>query len=634
MTLCKMALSNIKSNFKNYWAYFLSSSFSVFVIYLFTAITYDKNVHNTLGTMRSAEMLFDMGSWLAILFSAFFIWYSNSFFTKARKKEFATYMLLGMSNKQVSRLNFIENLIITIMSFLVGIILGVIFNKFFIMLLFVLIKTQGKAQFQFSLKAFKLSAVVFAVIFVIISIQSYLIICKSKLIDMFNASKKIEKGLKISIITVVLGVISLTCMCYGYYISIKKLGDNILLAPKAIITIVIGTILFFTAVTAIIIDAIKRNQKYLFKGTRLISVSQIHQRYRGNVGSLSVITITTTIALCALLFCWGSFNKAVKEARILNPLSVEYINGNANTDKIFNDILNKHKEISIKNKANMEFVYVSAKVPFTKEYDNILLLNQSMFNKVNSYENSNRKVNLKSNECYYVQIQDLMGDPKNAIGKNINFKFADKSYNVKVKNTDNKYFISIDHTGPAIIVNDEVYNSIRKVANAESIYKITGYTLKDDFKAEKFTNDLSKKIPKENKVATFYEHYTGGMKVIGVMAFIGLFIGILFIMATGSIIYFKMSMEAIEDKRNFVILREIGVSKNETTSSIAKEILILFGVPFLVASLNCYVASFSISKFFYMKVTKEFIIIEIIYLLIYSIYYLITLRKYVRTISE
>ncbi|URZ04763.1 FtsX-like permease family protein [Clostridium felsineum] len=634
MTLCKMALNNVKSSIRNYWAYFLSSSFSVFIIYIFMAISYNKSVQKSLEDIKSVALLFHMGTVMIIIFSAFFIWYSNSFFTKSRKKEFATYMLLGMSKGQVAMLSFCENLIIIITSLITGIILGAIFNKFFIMLLFALMKTTGKAEFQFDIRAVKISLIVFFIIFALISLQSYLIICKSKLIDMFNAAKKIEKGLKISVITIVMSVVAIICMSYGYYVAIKKLGYNIVLAPKVVILISVGTVLFFTSVTAVIIEMMKKNQKYLFKGSRLVTVSQMHQRYRGNVGSLSVITITTTIALCALLFCWGGFSKSVENARNLCPLSVEYINGNDSTNKLFDSIVKKHKEIDIKVKENINFIVVNGRVPFVNQNVNFFVINQSEFNKVKNDEGDSKNINLKNNEVYYSEVQDFSGDPKKAIGKNVNFKFAGKDHNFTVRYVDSKNFIALDHYKDIIVVNDSTYNNMKKEANQESFFKVNGYILKNDFKAEKFVGELQKKMPKENSLATFYEHYTSGMKLMGVLAFIGLFIGILFVMATGSIIYFKMFMESREDKGNFIILRKVGISENEVKKSVIKELVIIFGAPFLIASLNTYAASFSISKLLEFKIMKEYVIIEIAYLLIYSIYYFITLKSYLINIKE
>ncbi|WP_407929242.1 ABC transporter permease [Clostridium hydrogenum] len=580
-------------------------------------------------------ILFNVGEVLIILFSGFFIWYSNSFFIKSRKKEFATYMLLGMSKRQTARLNFIENTIIIFLAFFTGTILGLVFNKFFIMLLFALMRTGGNAKFELSFQALRFSIIVFSIIFIIISIHGNSVIYRNKLIDMFNAAKKVESGLKVSFITFIVSTASIVFIGYGYYLAIAKLGDNIEFTPKIVLFVVLGTILFFTATVSLIIHINKKNEKSLFRGTKLISTAQLYYRYRGNVGTLSVIAITTSIAICALTMCFCAFGKAEANSRNMRPFSVEYINGNKQVDSVFEDIVKKHKEISVKYRDDIEFLQVKGDNPDWRTDNNISIINESQFDKINEHQNVDRKANLKNkNECYYITYNTFNGSPKYLIGKNIDLKVKDKCYILKIINVDTKLFTALDHFRGAVVVNDKVYNEIKSLNKENAVIKVTGYMLKNDFSAKAFSNDLLKNMPKDNSVLTFYAHYEDGLKVFGILAFIGIFIGILFITATGSIIYFKMSMEAKEDKTKFITLRKIGVSKREITGSVAKELMILFGAPFIIAVGNSYAASIPIGKAMDFKITREYLIIVLIYAIFYGIYYLVTLKSYVKTVSE
>jgi len=401
MTLISMALNNIKKNFKNYWAFFLSSTFSVFSLYIFMSIVNNRDVKVQLGNMKSFMILFIIGSYVIAVFSAFFIWYSNTFIIKSRKKEFATYMLLGMSKRQTATLNFIENLITIAFAFCSGIALGLIFNKFFIMLLYVMIRATGDVSFQIRLEALKFCSIVFGAMFIIISIHGSILIYRDNLIDLFNSSKKAEKGLKVSFLTLIISILSIFFLGYGYYMAIRKIAANILLAPIVVLLVVIGTILFFTSFTSLIIYINKKNEKSLFKGTKLIYISQLYYRYKGNVGTISVIAVTTTIALCAMIFCFGLSNKVEKNSRYMRPFSIEYINGTNNTDTIFEDTLKNHKEISVVYKDTMEFLKVKVKDTLLGN-NTLLVLNESEFNKANNNEKSDVKINLKSDmDCFF-----------------------------------------------------------------------------------------------------------------------------------------------------------------------------------------------------------------------------------------
>ena len=633
MTLISMAARNIKKNFKNYWAFFLSSTFSVFVLYLFMSIVNNEDVKDKLGDAKSVMIIFIIAACMIAAFSAFFIWYSNSFLIKSRKKEFATYMLLGMSKKQTAILNIIENLITIALSFCSGIILGLIFNKFFIMLLYVMIRVTGDVSFQISLEALKVCSIIFGAMFIIISIHGSKLIYKDNLIDLLNSSKKAEKGLKVSFLTLIISILSIVFLGCGYYMAIRKVAADIRVAPMIILLVVIGTILFFTSFTSLIIYISKKNEKSLFKGTKLIYISQLYYRYKGNVGTLSVIAITTTVALCASIFCFGFLNKVEQNSRNMVPFSIEYVNGTNNTDKTFENTIKNHKEISVVYKDTMELLKVKTKddLPGGHEF---LVLNESKFNEINSHEKSNIKINLKNDkECYFFQISNLVPN-KNVIGKDVKLVGGGSEYNLKITDTDMKCFMAMDDSKPTFIVKDSVYSQIKSTISKENTYKVTGYMLNNDFLSEKFIVDLKSKIPSENKLLTFYEHFTECIKIMGILAFIGVFIGLIFITATGSIIYFKMCMEAEEDKNKFIILKNIGASKAEIRKAVSKELMILFGVPFALATVNTFAASIPIGEIFAINITKEFIIIILVYAVLYSIYYLITLKSYIKIISS
>ncbi|WP_434302194.1 FtsX-like permease family protein [Clostridium botulinum] len=117
MTLVNIALNNIKNNFKNYWTFFFSSTFSVFVLYLFISIVNNNSIKSEFEGKQMLTLLFIIASYITAIFSSYFVWYSNSFLIKSRNKEFALYMILGMSKMQTFILSFIENFITTVSAF-------------------------------------------------------------------------------------------------------------------------------------------------------------------------------------------------------------------------------------------------------------------------------------------------------------------------------------------------------------------------------------------------------------------------------------------------------------------------------------------------------------------------------------
>ncbi|HDK7156918.1 TPA: ABC transporter permease [Clostridium botulinum] len=634
MTLFNIALNNIKNNFKNYWTFFLSSTFSVFVLYLFISIVNNNSIKSEFEGKQMLTLLFVVASYITAIFSSYFVWYSNSFLIKSRNKEFALYMILGMSKMQTFVLSFIENFITTVGAFFLGITLGLIFNKFFLMLLYTMIGAHGDVKIQLSLKAFGVCFVVFGFMFILISIHSFTLMHKGNIIELFNASKKTEKDLKVSFITSFIALLSIIFLGVGYYIAIKKITFNINLAYVVVLLVVIGTILFFIGVTSCIIYFSKKNEKNLFKGTKLIAISQISYRFKSNVSTLSVISVTTTIALCAMIACFGLFDKVEENTRYVRPFSVEYIKGNDRIDKTFQDTVKKHKEVSVKHNKNIELLEVKVKVSFYSNINTFFIINESQFNKVANSEKTNRRVTLKnSTDCYFFQMKDFAAN-KSVIGETIELMSKNKKYNLKISGTDMKYFIGMEHFKETFVVKDIVYNEIKSTISKEKVFKIAGYTFENEYFLKDFIQDLKKQIPPKNNLLTYYESYSYGLKITGMMAFIGIFIGLVFLTATGSIIYFKMIMEAQEGKNKFITLKKIGASEKEIKKAISEELFILFGLPFIVAVINSYVASIVLGKMMTLKIYKSFAIIILVYAVFYSGYYLITLESYIKTISD
>ncbi|NFF64038.1 FtsX-like permease family protein [Clostridium sporogenes] len=634
MTLFNIALNNIKNNFKNYWTFFLSSTFSVFVLYLFISIVNNNSIKSEFEGKQMLTLLFIVASYITAIFSSYFVWYSNSFLIKSRNKEFALYMILGMSKMQTFVLSFIENFITTVGAFFLGITLGLIFNKFFLMLLYTMIGAHGDVKIQLSLKAFGVCFVVFGFMFILISIHSFILMHKGNIIELFNASRKTEKDLKVSFITSFIALLSIIFLGVGYYIAIKKITFNINLAYVVVLLVVIGTILFFIGVTSCIIYFSKKNEKNLFKGTKLIAISQISYRFKSNVSTLSVISVTTTIALCAMIACFGLFDKVEENTRYVRPFSVEYIKGNDRIDKTFQDTVKKHKEVSVKHNKNIELLEVKVKVSFYSNINTFFIINESQFNKVANSEKTNRRVTLKnSTDCYFFQMKDFAAN-KSVIGETIELMSKNKKYNLKISGTDMKYFIGMEHFKETFVVKDIVYNEIKSTISKEKVFKIAGYTFENEYFLKDFIQDLKKQIPPKNNLLTYYESYSYGLKMTGMMAFIGIFIGLVFLTATGSIIYFKMIMEAQEDKNKFITLKKIGASEKEIKKAISEELFILFGLPFIVAVINSYVASIVLGKMMTLKIYKSFAIIILVYAVFYSGYYLITLESYIKTISD
>ncbi len=625
--LIKLALGNIRRNFRNYWAYFVSSAFSVFVLYLFLSVCFG-GVTGVASKFQTTGVLFGIGAFLTAFFAAFFIWYSNSFFTKARKKEFATYMLLGMSKRQVIRLNVLENIAVLVMAFAAGIAAGVLLNKLLIMLLLNVMSVSMAVPFEINGLAIGISAIFFAGVIAVVCLHGAFLLGRSSLIELINASKKAEKLMKASALTWVVGALAVFCLGYGYYLSVAK-GMNMLLWVPIVALVCVGTALAFLGLATLYLHLSRKNEARLYRGPRLITVTQLMHRYRGNVGALSTIAITTTVALCAVLCCCGLYAITQSSARAQRPFSLE-IRADAALESAVEQAIQEHAEVRLLHKVPIHAVRLKMN---PEQSSPIQVVSQSQYNAIAEALGWQERISLSGDGSTVLIHSSAVSAFGRNDGQNVAISVGGQERQLSIERTSTRIHMSLERFTRSLVVTDRLYAQVAAEPDVEEI-SLMGYVLDNDLQAAALVSDLRAGWSGETKLYTFYEFYQESRQLFGVMMFVGVFVGLLFLTATGSILYFRMSMEALEDREKFLALIKLGIGRGQLKQAIAGELAIVFGAPLVLATVNSFMASVPLGKFVNTDLTGIFVVIVAVYAVLYGLYYLLTWNKYVRTVSR
>ncbi len=623
--LIKLALGNLCRNFRNYWAYFLSSVFSAFVLYLFLSICFGEATKAAVS--QATGVLFGIGAFLTASFAAFFIWYSNSFFIKSRKKEFATYLLLGMSKRQTIRLCVLENIVILVLAWLAGITVGILLNKLLILLLFRIMGVEAAVVFGVSSIALKLSSLVYAGVLAVVCLHSVVILGRSSLIDLMNASKKAERPMEASGRTWVVGLLAVGCLGLGYYLAVTQ-SLNIVLWVPIVALVCIGTMLAFLGLATLLLHFSRKKEARLYRGANLITVSQLMHRYRGNVGTLSTIAITTTVALCAVLFCCGLFTQSAENSRAMRPFSLE-INTETIQEEAVDRAADAHREVQMRSRTPIDVVRVSVTHGGTE--DTFQIISQSQYNAIAQALGWKERAALAGDDAAILVLDQALSNfaPQDRFG----VPAGDGTAELTIAQTQYRNYVSFDRFLRSLVVTDRMYERIAPTPDAEKI-SLVGYILDNDFAAEGLIASLRAGLPDDAKLYTFYEHYRETMMMYGVMMFVGVFVGLLFITATGSILYFRMSMEASEDREKFRTLLKLGIGRGQLRQAIAGELAIVFGAPLVLAILNSFMASIALCKIVNSAMMAAFVVIAAVYTLAYALYFLVTMNRYMKTVCR
>ncbi|WP_027632858.1 ABC transporter permease [Clostridium hydrogeniformans] len=668
MSLFDIAFKNIKRNFQNYFLYFTSIAFSILIYFTFTSLQFNEQIGKAMGAKASISGLFKGSAVVILVFAGVFIWYSNSFFTKKRKKEIALYSMLGLKKKQIGRMLFYETVVMGVIALIVGIALGSLLSKGFIALLFKLMDLQVMKTISFSvpMKAITQTIGVFAIIFLIISIHSYSLIYRFKLIDLFRAEDRGESQPKVSTIISLLGVIMVGS---GYYFASNMFKSPELYALLTIVLTISGTYILFSSFVVFMIKQLKKNKKRYFNGINMIGTSQLLYRIKGNARTLATIAILSATTLTAVGTTFSMYYFADKEARSSSPYSYGFVterktlntnketkslaNENSllkdfkkdNINKDFENITNKYPKNKIEGKYKISILEKALIFPKTdpkgpsEAEQTISLINESTAKDLIKNSKLDVKLNLKEKEAFV--FERFVGSKLAKSFKGKTFKLGNEALTISGESSDGLLPTNLISFNSIVVVSDNVFNRIQK--SSDNYLNLSLYNVKNETSAKELTeefNTLTKNTYKDISENTFmlssdyYTQYRASIEGSGLIVFIGAFLGLVFLICTGSIIFFKQLSESNADKFNYDILKKVGVSNKELKGSISKQIGIVFLLPLVVGIAHSTFALKVLESALSMSLLKPILITYVIYSVIYLIYYFITVRAYYKAVTQ
>ncbi|GEN84450.1 ABC transporter permease [Sporosarcina luteola] len=612
MTLFDLAVKNIRRNMKSYSLYIGSTVFSILIYFTFATLKYSNDISGAAATSKQIQGVMGAAAFVLMIFVAIFILYSNSFFMKKRKKEVALYSLLGVRKRSIGCLLFFENMVIGLLSLIIGVVLGFLLSRALLSILLKLMGLDVVAGFTFSTGALINTVIVFFIIFLVTSLMGYRVIYRFKLIDLFHAEKKGEEVPKARIVTVFLGVLALAA---AYVIALQDLMDSQvwqalgLATPIIIIALtVIGSYLLFHSVLVYVLSALKRNPRWAWKGLHMMTASQLLYRIRGNAKTLTIITVLSATTITSGGAVFGVYYNAEKNVEMYMPYTFMWEGDQQTIDPAIIE-----SEVSFNSKM--------IRVPLASYEMEYAVIDESTYQTL-------------AKNLEWPEVQKLQKGEVFAIDAYFDERWSDKLESVNINDTDYKVAKFFDQAlfnvgtlgANAIVVPDQLYeemDSDEKLLQAVNVI---------DYKKQREVSDKLAASTENFSSAT--ADYNSSIESLGALLFIGSFLGLVFLVATGSIIFFKMMTEAEEDKAKYAILHKIGVSNKDMKRTIRGQVGVIFIAPLLLGLLHGGVALTAVSNLLMMDFLVPVVIWMVAYTLIYAIYYIATVYNFNKIIRR
>lgn len=652
MNFRRFAYNNVRRNGRAYSAYLLSSAFMVMIFFTYAVFIYHPHIKESpMGEMTTTGMT--IATWIVYVFAFFFVLYSVSVFLKSRNREFGILTILGAESRQINRLVFLENMIIGIVAIVSGILSGLLLSK-----LFLLVSTRAIAMedlpFYWPTKAIVLTASAFLLLFLVISLFTLTFIKRNQVLDLLTGTSKPKTLPKANTFLALFGAILLAV---GYQ-ALRVTPMSPLTVAVAAITGIAGTYFFYSQLSVWILRFLQRRRKLAWKGTNLLWISEMGYKLKDNARMLFLVTVVTSLACMCTGFVLST-QQVLRESFVSNPFPLIYTQfQHAKADKLTED----HAEIKRRLQAaglsypEVKFDKLSLQiggpqqVVGTNEW--MTVLSQSSYTALAAALDS---------QAAPIEIKEkdhavLLGDQLTSSLKALNGKTLTLSYpalklhsndSITLSFTKRQDPISALGSGRVLIVQDDLYAEMKQRVshtggnwNAMTVYVDPGAKLPGKNDPETLVGaDLKKwrdgRMGSNGYMVARASAYFSTERIFSMFGFIGIFLALIFSMASASFLYFKLYAELNADRITYRSLSKMGLSRSEMNHSATLQISLLFFIPIAVAMLQSLVVLGPLFSFLGLSFRYGPVLAAAgAFLAAQMVYFLIARGRYIRSINR
>lgn len=659
----RLAAQNIRKNAGTYIPYICTCVLTIMMFYVIKSLSVNPGLRGAFGGAFLGWLL-SLGVYIIGLFSLIFLFYTNSFLMKRRKKEFGLFNILGLEKKHLIRLLFLETLYVGLFSVILGILLGIVLDKAMFLLITKLLGVPVTLGFFVSGKVIGITAGVFCGIFVLIFLKSVPMLQFSNPIELLRGGNMGEREPKVKWFLALLGA---GLLAAGYYMSLT-VENPVAAVPiifVAVVLVIIATYLLFTAGSIALLKLLKKNRKFYYKARHFISISGMIYRMKQNAVGLANICILSTMVL-VMISTTGSMMAGIEDTirgRYPRDFGI-YLYG-ADREQLESlqrevSLLAEEEQLAVKNDLSSYYLCVS-----TLQRGNVYLSDKTVLKEAGTIQTLNGMT-----QVYIVALSDY----NRQTGKAEALQADEVLVYYNRQEIDNKTLVLMDteykiiqvlqefpENGESmanmvsshnIVVADEVFETLRRQmeADADNLYSSRlcyyGFDTAADEEVQKtFRNKLAGRIAGEQgldyTIEIRSENRTGIMELYGGLFFLGAFLGTLFVMAMVLIIYYKQISEGHEDRERFAIMQNVGMSRGEVKAAIHSQVLTVFFLPLIAAGIHV-AAAFPVLKamlallsmvnvrLYVLFTLGCFLVFAVLYTLIYGV----TAKAYYRIVSR
>lgn len=671
----KLALDGIRKNKQLYLPYVMTCAVMVMMYYIISFLQQTDTLSDIKG-IDTIRIVLNLGTWVIALFSAVFLFYTNSFLIRRRKKEFGLYNILGMGKRNISVILFWETFIIYIISIAIGLFVGIVLSKMAELALVLAIKGEVTYQLSISFSSALMAVILFAVIFLLLYLNAVRQVKFSSAVSLLrseNAGEKPPKG------NWIIGILGVMLIAGGYIISLR-IDDPITALTGffiAVLLVIAGTYLTMISGSVLFCRLLQKNKRYYYKANHFVSVSSMIFRMKRNGAGLASICVLAAMVLVMISATTSLYTGAEGAINDRYPrevnVTLQYSKLDEKSEADIKSLLSEirtvcdefdvaptdvvdYRAASITGQIQGDTVETN---PMAVDgltlysYQDVATFNFLLLDDYNRMTGAN--VTLNNGEAMMISSKYDYKESTISFNSGKQFRIVDRLKTLFIPKNSIEYLIPViylivpdindavsgidrlaDYNGNQMVqfYSYFYFNTDRESQTQIALAEKLGNTLASTESSSAHRFDFVKIESREEKRNSFYGLYGG-------LFYLGIILSLVFLMAAVLIIYYKQISEGYEDQKRFEIMQKVGMTKREIRKSINSQLLTVFFLPLVFAGLHLTFAFPVVSKLLMMfgVMNNTLLILTTIFCfgifaLFYAMVYKITSNAYYRIVSN